>query len=423
MDPEPAGVAKGGVVQEVRMKTEAAKEPPTSRDWGRDETTLGKPAVDSSKMPADAELNGSCERAEPITAKSHQSLPKMCQDSRARLPPPQESNNKLTHFNENGLLEKSGEPAGKQNHLKAGDPTQASVTGSNGYVLNKQQQPTQEQAPHRTSGTTVGASLIGHAAKTLPGGAGKARSLNTVKTDGARGQGPALLREEKEKAEGITKHAAQEVNPPAKIHRARKTMARPLVNQTTLKLLNREPKEPNDPKEQKDSKEESHNGVESGKAQPPSPPPQQHQLPQNQNEATARKPQPAAAVSRRKRRKMGTYSLVPKKKAKAMRQRTVLEMFKNTSAHSLSAAAQQESTHVNGESVENESEEEDSEEDLDDDEDEEGEQGGDRPEQTVPVGEENHDPQGGSRRNSMDGTPRVRALSDCQTCPSEAGEP
>ncbi|MBN3275930.1 EHMT1 methyltransferase, partial [Polyodon spathula] len=266
-------------------------------------------------------------------------------------------------------------PAGKQNHLKAGDPTQASVTGSNGYVLNKQQQPTQEQAPHRTSGTTVGASLIGHAAKTLPGGAGKARSLNTVKTDGARGQGPALLREEKEKAEGITKHAAQEVNPPAKIHRARKTMARPLVNQTTLKLLNREPKEPNDPKEQKDSKEESHNGVESGKAQPPSPPPQQHQLPQNQNEATARKPQPAAAVSRRKRRKMGTYSLVPKKKAKAMRQRTVLEMFKNTSAHSLSAAAQQESTHVNGESVENESEEEDSEEDLDDDEDEEGEQG------------------------------------------------
>lgn len=37
---------------------------------------------------------------------------------------------------------------------------------------------------------------------------------------------------------------------------------------------------------------------------------------------------------------MGTYSLVPKKKAKAMRQRTVLEMFKNTTAHSPTAAAQ-----------------------------------------------------------------------------------
>ncbi|XP_034783671.2 histone-lysine N-methyltransferase EHMT1 isoform X2 [Acipenser ruthenus] len=411
---QPAGVAKGGVVPDVRMKTEAAKEPPTIRDWGCDETTLGKPAVDPSKMPADGELNGSCEKAEPVTAKSHQSLPKISQDSRARLPPPQDSNNKLTRLNENGLSEKSGEPASKQNHLKAGDPTQASVTGSNGYVLNRQ--PTQEPAPHRTSGTTVGASLIGHAAKTLPG-----RSLNAVKTDGARGQGPALLREEKDKAEGITKHAAQEANPPAKIHRARKTMARPLVNQTTLKLLNREPKEPNDPKEQTDLKEESRNGVESGKAHPPPPPPQQHQLPQNQNEATASKPQPAAAVSRRKRRKMGTYSLVPKKKAKAMRQRTVLEMFKNTMAHSPTAAAQQESTHVNGESVENESEEEDSDDDEDDDEDEEGEQGGDRPEQggdrpeqggdrpeqTVPVGEENHDPQEGSRRNSMDDTPRV----------------
>lgn len=196
---------------------------------GRDETTLGKPAVDPSKMPADGELNGSCEKAEPFTAKSHQSLPKISQDSRARLPPPQDSNNKLTRLNENGLSEKSGEPAGKQNHLMAGDPTQASVTGSNGYVLNRQ--PTQEPAPYRTSGTTVGASLIGHAAKTLPG-----RSLNAVKTDGARGQGPALLREEKDKAEGITKHAAQEANPPAKIHRARKTMARPLVNQTTLKV-------------------------------------------------------------------------------------------------------------------------------------------------------------------------------------------
>lgn len=37
----------------------------------------------------------------------------------------------------------------------------------------------------------------------------------------------------------------------------------------------------------------------------------------------------AAAVSRKKKRRMGTYSLVPKKKTKVLKQRTVIEMFKS----------------------------------------------------------------------------------------------
>lgn len=37
----------------------------------------------------------------------------------------------------------------------------------------------------------------------------------------------------------------------------------------------------------------------------------------------------AAAVSRKKKRRMGTYSLVPKKKTKVLKQRTMIEMFKS----------------------------------------------------------------------------------------------
>lgn len=37
----------------------------------------------------------------------------------------------------------------------------------------------------------------------------------------------------------------------------------------------------------------------------------------------------AAAVSRKKKRRMGTYSLVPRRKTKVLKQRTVIEMFKS----------------------------------------------------------------------------------------------
>lgn len=45
----------------------------------------------------------------------------------------------------------------------------------------------------------------------------------------------------------------------------------------------------------------------------------------------------AAAVSRKKKRRMGTYSLVPRKKSRVLKQRTVIEMFKSM-AHSAAGA-------------------------------------------------------------------------------------
>lgn len=46
---------------------------------------------------------------------------------------------------------------------------------------------------------------------------------------------------------------------------------------------------------------------------------------------------PAAAVSRKKKRRMGTYSLVPKKKTKVLKQRTMIEMFKSITHSSAGA--------------------------------------------------------------------------------------
>lgn len=50
---------------------------------------------------------------------------------------------------------------------------------------------------------------------------------------------------------------------------------------------------------------------------------------------------PGALSSRKKKRRMGTYSLVPKKKTKVLKQRTVLEMFKelqqSAKSHQVSA--------------------------------------------------------------------------------------
>lgn len=46
---------------------------------------------------------------------------------------------------------------------------------------------------------------------------------------------------------------------------------------------------------------------------------------------------PAAAVSRKKKRRMGTYSLVPKKKTKVLKQRTMIEMFKSITHSSVGA--------------------------------------------------------------------------------------
>ncbi|XP_032129223.1 histone-lysine N-methyltransferase EHMT1-like [Sapajus apella] len=79
----------------------------------------------------------------------------------------------------------------------------------------------------------------------------------------------------------------------------------------------------------------------------------------------------AAAVSRKKKRRMGTYSLVPKKKTKVLKQRTVIEMFKSITHSTVGSKGEKDlgasSLHVNGESLEMDSDEDDSEELEEDD--------------------------------------------------------
>ncbi|CAF93568.1 unnamed protein product, partial [Tetraodon nigroviridis] len=67
--------------------------------------------------------------------------------------------------------------------------------------------------------------------------------------------------------------------------------------------------------------------------------------------------------SRKKKRRMGTYSLVPKKKTKVIRQKTVLEIFKELQQTAAAKSPQtEEVVTMNGEKIENASEEEESEE-------------------------------------------------------------
>ncbi|XP_018588465.1 histone-lysine N-methyltransferase EHMT1-like [Scleropages formosus] len=343
---EPSGLATIVVGRGESAKTEAMKELPDTREEGKDEEPSER---QGGVARSEGELNGTCEGSE--SAKGHQS-------SSHREP----QDSRLGHQVDSG-----SQSCLSENGLPESDPPHGTMTGSNGLVLSKQQ-PEGGAATHRTSGSPAGTALVGHATKTMPSAsalpAARARNPATAKTDAGIGTGVAkdsLV--ETETKNGTT----QEPPPVVTIHRARKTMARPASNQATLKLLNRELKEPNG------VKDETRNAPEVVK--PPVPLPSQNQLPQSQNDTptAASKPQTAASVSRKKKRKMGTYSLVPKKKTKVMKQRSVLELFKDLSR----ARAQKESLRVNGESLENESEDEES-EDADDSEDEEehmGEEG------------------------------------------------
>uniref|UniRef100_A0AAX7UIY6 Euchromatic histone-lysine N-methyltransferase 1b n=1 Tax=Astatotilapia calliptera TaxID=8154 RepID=A0AAX7UIY6_ASTCA len=75
-----------------------------------------------------------------------------------------------------------------------------------------------------------------------------------------------------------------------------------------------------------------------------------------------------ALSSRKKKRRMGMYSLVPKKKTKVLKQRTVLEMFKELQQTAKSPEAKEVAS-INGEKVGNASEDEES-EDLESEEEE-----------------------------------------------------
>ncbi|KAG1943369.1 histone-lysine N-methyltransferase EHMT1 [Pimephales promelas] len=330
MKTEPSSLANGDTGKRETMKSEGTKES-CSEDGGIENHTNGRP----EPLREATELNGTYENTD--TKRTEQNL--STQASPARSP-----------SMENGLSET--------------EPPHGSTVGSNGYILSKQQEDT-VSAPHRTNWSPIGGSTLGHGTKSLPPSASMLRSPDQGSSNSAANLGLSPM---ERRAETETKNGRVSNTPPPTIHRARKTMSRPASNQT-LKLFNRENKEPVMVKDDGVGKPEA--------VQPqPSPIQIQNQLPQSKTDATLvlnttpAKPQTVAAVSRKKKRKMGTYSLVPKKKNKVLKQRTVLEMFQHMS-QSPPNPQPKEVVHVNGERMDNESDEEESEEGEDTEDDEE----------------------------------------------------
>ncbi|XP_048022441.1 histone-lysine N-methyltransferase EHMT1 isoform X3 [Megalobrama amblycephala] len=334
---EPSSLANGNSGKREIMKSEGTKESRSDQEEGGDENhSDGR----SDPLREATELNGTYENTD--TKKTEQNLSAPARSSTM----------------ENGLSET--------------EPPHGSTVGSNGYILSKQQEDT-VSALHRTNWSPVGGSTLGHGTKSSPPSASMLRSPDQGSSNGAASLGLSPM---ERRAETETKNGRVSNTPPPTIHRARKTMSRPASNQT-LKLLNRENKEPVVVKD---------DGVGKPEAVQPQPSPIQNQLPQSQTDATSVlnttpakphtvEPRPVspsvAAVSRKKKRKMGTYSLVPKKKNKVLKQRTVLEMFQRMSQSPPNPQQPKEVVHVNGERMENESDEEESEEGEDTEEDEE----------------------------------------------------
>ncbi|KTF85204.1 hypothetical protein cypCar_00024574, partial [Cyprinus carpio] len=337
---KPSSLANGNSGKRETMKSEGTKESRSDQEEGGDE--------DHSNGQADplreaTELNGTYENMDTKRTQQNQSA----QGSPAR-----------SSTMENGLSET--------------EPPHGSTVGSNGYILSKQQEDT-VSAPHRTNWSPIGGSTLGHGTKSSPTSASTLRPPDQGSSNSPASPGPSPT---ERRAETETKNGIVSNTPPPTIHRARKTMSRPASNQT-LKFLNRENKEPVMVKDDSLGKLE---------AVQPQPSPIQNQLPQSQIDATSvlnttpAKPQTVeprpvspsvAAVSRKKKRKMGMYSLVPKKKNKVLKQRTVLEMFQRMSQSPPNPQQSKEAVHVNGERIENESDEEESEDGEDTEEDEE----------------------------------------------------
>ncbi|XP_063288994.1 histone-lysine N-methyltransferase EHMT1 isoform X2 [Pelobates fuscus] len=288
------------------------------------------------------ETNGSCDRSEskdhhPITTHGAQDGPKL---------PHQDSTFKTCWVAENGVCER--DPGDIRPHpLKSSNPTQTSIVGSNGFILSKS---AALEQPLRTSSSSP---LSGHAAKTLPGSASRVKAASGAYVTPVPSPAPPQIGDSA-KEENTNQLDASLSD--LKIHRARKTMPKAGGSSPVHK-------DPKEPTVQKETKEENSpkNGLEGGKLQPLTHSATLQQvLPQGQSSGTNAKSQSVSVVSRKKKRRMGTYSLIPKKKARVLKQRTVLEMFKNISHSSAGSKSEKESDmpHVNGDSMDMDSEEE-----------------------------------------------------------------
>ncbi|XP_036162793.1 histone-lysine N-methyltransferase EHMT1 isoform X6 [Myotis myotis] len=381
-DAEQAVPAKGETRQDCCVKTELLGEEELS--MAADEGSPEKPGEDAH-VAADGATNGSCERSDTgrhVTPAEH------TQDNANASP--QEGPNKLTRIAENGVSERDAD-MGKQNHDPADDLTQTAVIGSNGYFLSK---PALQEPALRVP-STLAPSLPGHAAKTLPGAAGRGRTPSVLSQTPAAaparpGEGSKDSEDKKPAALGAD----------VKVHRARKTMPKSVLG---LPAASKDPREARGHEEP--AEEISKDVSDFGRQQLLPPFPTLHQsLPQNQCYMAPTKSQTAAAVSRKKKRRMGTYSLVPRKKTKVLKQRTVIEMFKSITHSTAGSKSEKDlgdsTLHVNGESMEMDSEEEDSEE-LDEEEDQGAEQAAAFPTEDSRTSKESVS--GSDRTQKMDG--------------------
>lgn len=203
--------AQGEAKQECCVETELLREQEVS--MAADEGSAEKPGGEAS-VAADGETNGACDRSE---AGRHLSAAELTQENAKASPP--EGPNRLARIAENGVSERDAE-AGRQNHVAPDDLTQTAVVGSNGYFLSQPALP--EQPPRATS--TLASSLPGHAAKTLPGPAGRGR------TPSAFSQMPAAVPAKPgEGSKGTEDRKPAAPGADVKVHRARKTMPKPVL--------------------------------------------------------------------------------------------------------------------------------------------------------------------------------------------------
>uniref|UniRef100_A0A3B5BFZ6 Euchromatic histone lysine methyltransferase 1 n=1 Tax=Stegastes partitus TaxID=144197 RepID=A0A3B5BFZ6_9TELE len=239
------------------------------------------------------------------------------------------------------------------------EPPHGSVTGSNGFVLTKQQQQQQQQdggaaAPHRTNWLPSGSPSGTHTAKPAPSsgcaqGSGALRTASSTGTTSGQGTPDS-------------KNGTVSSPAPVTIHRARKTISRPAVS-PAQKLLNRELREAKSAKMEKmDTAPDAQHSPQQSSTQ--------NHLPQSSPDTpllwfcVAAGPYSGGLSSRKKKRRMGTYSLVPKKKTKVLKQRTVLEMFKELQHTAKSPQVCVKDEQESEESGEEEGEEEGTESDL-----------------------------------------------------------
>ncbi|XP_061590466.1 histone-lysine N-methyltransferase EHMT1 isoform X2 [Cololabis saira] len=275
--------------------------------------------------------------------------------------------NLTTDNNKTGLLI-------NENGTSDMEPPHGSVTGSNGLSLEKQQQQEGSGAatadlgvsPHRTNRMPLG---LGHTVKSpLASGSGGVQTQSSGAFRTATCTGTASGQETPDTDNGTASCLS-----PASLHRARKAMPGPAVS-PAQKLLNRESREATEAIAESDvqtSMEDS--STQYHLPQKPADSSASEQTASSTSPATpTQSATPAASLavtklrlgsysaglsSRKKKRRMGMYSLVPKKKTKVLKQRTMLEMFKRLQ-RSDKSSQKKGVANVNAEKVGNASKEE-----------------------------------------------------------------